>query len=176
MHQIPAVDLVRHATGECFVQHHTDRVQIAAHIDLVRPIELLGGHVGHSANQVSRGAAHARCARRRLRDGRLACFGALDESCYTEVNDLRLPLSCYQHIARLEIAMQDAAGVCMAQRFDDLHEQPHHALPADVLRTDIGHQRLTRDKLHDEVGPPQSPYRIGARVIDARNVRVFEPA
>ena len=77
---------------------------------------LLGGHVGHRADQCDRIGVRARCV----------CGGGpgLVNASQPEVQDFRVAVAAHHHVLGLDVAMDDAGGVGGGKRL---------RLPADVI-------------------------------------------
>jgi hypothetical protein len=144
----------RQAAGDQLIQHDRDRVQVRGRADR-QPLRLFGGQVLGGAHDRA-GLGHVRSAR------------AGDP----KVGHLRVITVVDDHVLGLQIAMDDAAPVGEARRFEDLDREVDRAdrierrLLADQLL-----QRPPRQVLHrDVVGAVE-----GAAVVDADDVRMLQP-
>ena len=107
-----AADRVGQAAGQQLVQDHAQRVHVAARVELERIGEhLLGAHVGERADELPDVGLQ-----RRLRV-------AVGDARHAEVEDLRLPGFVDQDVARLQVAVDDAALVRVVDRVADLRHQ-----------------------------------------------------
>src|SRR4051794_24578497 len=102
---------MRWNTGEKFVQHAAEAVDVAAPVDIVRSRRLLRAHVQWRAED--------RVGRRDASRPDIA-----DRASQAEIAEDRVTFF-EQHIPRLDVAMDDASRVCVAQRAchvaNDLH-------------------------------------------------------
>ena len=92
--------VVRQHAGEHLVHRHAERVDVGGEDGLA--MELLGRHVGRAAD-------HGGAVRRDL-----------DEARRAEVGDLQEPALGDQHVARPQVAMDDALLVRVIERVADL--------------------------------------------------------
>ena len=143
------------------VKHRAEAVEIAALVE--RPSEvLLGRHVvrraGTIGDQGRRGANLGGAADARERTGQ------------SEVHDLHRPVGGDEDVAGLEVAVEDALGVRVADRRRDLDAEPAHLLERQRAVAEPVQQRLPLDVLHDETGPVL----VVDDVVDLRDVRVIE--
>jgi hypothetical protein len=81
-----------------------------------------------------------------------------------------LPVAGDQHVARLEVAVDDAALMRVLDAFADRLEEPDALLERQLVAIAIRRQRLPFDQLHYEVG--LAPLRL-ARVEDLGDRRVI---
>ena len=85
-------------SAEQLEQEHAERIHVAARVQLIHPATgLLGAHVRERADDLS----SFRVAGREI-------HVRVGGPCHTEVDDLGLAVCIHQHVARLEIAMNDA--------------------------------------------------------------------
>ena len=107
-----ALSLVRQAPGQQLVQDHAQRVHVAARVELQRiGQDLFGAHVGQRADQLAELGLPRRVG------------VAVGETRDAEVEDLRLTRLVDQDVARLEVAMDDAALVGVLHGVADLRHQ-----------------------------------------------------
>ena len=90
-----------HFTGDHLVHHQTERIEIAAVVEL-RPLHLLGRHVTRRSHQLARVRQSGRRRFQRLRQA--------------EVGDVRVAVLVEQHVLRLQVAMEDAFRMGRFQR------------------------------------------------------------
>ena len=75
-----------------------------------------------------------------------------------------------KNVCRLDIAMDDAAGVCRVERIGDLDAEREQLLNGHGVATDFLLQRYAIEELHGDEGPPV----VLAYVIDGADIRMIE--
>src|SRR5262249_47465949 len=116
---------------------------------------LLGSDVVHRPDDVAAAAHHFE---------HLELTG---HKCESEVEEFAFLLRCHHNVAGLDVAMDQAAFMSMAQGGRDLREEPSGLLPRD--RTSAFHQlrqTLTRDVFQREV----VDFSVNANLIDVSDV------
>ncbi len=154
--------LERQPAGQHLVEHHAQREQVRARIG-GPPERLLRRHVGHRAEH--------RPGHRVVGDGdgdiRRSVLPRLHELRQAEVEHFHLAARVDDDVGALDVAMNDAAAVCLDQRVPDLPRDVHRV--ADRQRPAGGARRehVAFDVLHDEeVGAL-----VFADVVDRGDVR-----
>ena len=142
----------RQPAGDQLVEHHAQRVEIGAAVDLA-PQRLLGGEVGGGADDRALGG-----------DARVS--GDRDPE-VGELGDRAIGTARQQDVLGLEVAMHHVVGVGVLQRLAQL--------AAD--RRDLGQRQRAgaaqagaRDQLHDD----ERRARLLTGVVDAHDVRMVE--
>ena len=140
MHRMSG-NVVRHVIGQKFVEHHAEGVDVTSDIDVVGVCEaLLRRHVLKRSNQFP-----DICLERM--DGNVAISGSGN----TEIDDLRVPLTCHQYVSRLQIAMNDAFLMSMMCSVADLSEKFEFLLQSQLLVSAVLSDGLCPDeKFHGE--------------------------
>ena len=95
------LQLVRSRTGEQLIEQHTQRVDIAAHIDRIAPQQLGAGVVGREGPTVETGELPRR---------RIGLF-ARQQFRHSKVQQPHLPRVGHQYVGGLQIPMDDAFAV-----------------------------------------------------------------
>ena len=126
----------RRLAGQQFIKHRAQAIDIRARRQTAATFRLLGRDVG-----------------RRSEDGECASDPgvALDQLGETEVTEQRLAASIEQHVARLDVAMQDAALMRVMHRARELHHEfsgVANSGPPELL--DSIRQRAALRQLHAE--------------------------
>lgn len=113
--QREAIELERRAAREQLAQDATERVDVAAHVDLVRSAgDVLRAHVGERAEDL----AGARLGEAEVEPRRIERAGQ------AEVDHFDATLGIDQHVARLQVAVQHAALMAVVHRVADFREEP----------------------------------------------------
>ncbi|MEJ7732564.1 MAG: hypothetical protein WKG00_25585 [Polyangiaceae bacterium] len=152
----------RRAPGEAAVEDAAQGEDVGAHVDLRFTARLLRGHEARRAHE------HPRP--RQAAVARLAA----DEAGDAEVQDLRATdvRLDQHHVARLEIAVDDAALVQHLQRLGDALRQAHALADAHPATRQPRAQRLALQPLHGQPGQALVGEPVGHVADDAR---VAEP-
>ncbi len=138
---------------EHFVQHHAGGVDVRAGINAVAS-RLLGGNVVYRAQGLLR--------------QRLSRVGKTRDA---KVGDLHAAVTQHHDVLRLDVAVDDAAAVGVAQSAHDLRDEVqrfapvHAAAPLHVLL-----ERDAVDQLHDDV----LKVGVGGDIVDRDDIRVAE--
>src|SRR5258706_7777785 len=131
--------LVRHTAGEQFVQNQAQGIHVAARIELCRiRSDLLGTHVRQGPDEFSKV--------RSAGDLRIAIGDARD----AEIQNFRLPGFIDQDVARLQIAMNNAAVVSLLRGLADLDDQIQALRRRQAVSGGILEQRVAMDSVHGE--------------------------
>ena len=142
--------------GEQFVEHDAQRIHVGPHVQLIRiGVELFRAHVLKRADEL----AHV---------GVQACQGhvGVGASCDPEIDHLGLAAGIDEHVARLQITMDDASLVTVGHRQTDLPKEIQSLVRGELVRLRIGHDRCgMRDELHHEIG-----FLPACRIVDADGV------
>ena len=134
----------RLAARQHFIQHTTERENIAALIGGVSP-RLLGRHVaGRAENDARIGSERTKCRRIRVRRRR-RLFHSLGQA---EIENFDLSFRSDLDVGRLQIAMNDAFFVCSFQCISNLMSNPESFFRRNRPTLDPLRQRVTLDKLH----------------------------
>jgi hypothetical protein len=131
-------------TGQRLECQDTERPEIAPRIDDA-PASLLGAHVRRRTNDEPRRG-------RVRREARAGLFGDTEVE---DLDDLVFPDLRDEHVARLEIAMDDSRTVREREAFGDLvhdHGELCNRQAADADQTIA--ETFTVEQLHDHVGRP----------------------
>jgi hypothetical protein len=120
--------------------------------------QLLGAHVGQRAYELSELGVH--------RPMRVV----VDDAREPEVQHLRTPVAIDNDVARLEIAMNDAALMGVMNRVAHLGDELESSSDGQVSRRRMLQQRLALDELHREVGLRAEPAVVGAGEVDLSDV------
>ena len=170
--EIHSVEVVRQSPGQEPVQDDAERIDVGADVGLVlSAADLVGAHVGKGPLD----AADLRDRARRVRLG-------IGDPGQPEIEDLDVGLGAVrvledEDVRRLQIPVDDAALVGVSHGGADLPEQGEPAahlgprIRGTVL-VQVGGERPARHQLHGE--EVLSLVR-GARLVDRRDARVFEP-
>ncbi len=142
---------------EHLVQHAADRVEIAPSVQLPGGGGLLRAHVGGSAEGEPR-------------LGQAVLAGSRDGARHPEVGHDRF-LSLQQDVFRLDVAVDDAVRMGVAQGAQHLGGDPHG--PVERKRALARHPLPKGLALHVGHGIPQ-PTRRFARVVHGENVRMLQ--
>ena len=154
--------LARGLLREQFIQHSTERENIAPHIHaLVVAAALLRTHIDERAKNFTRLGCRALHARMR---------SALDQSREPEVDDLQLRRRRHQDVGGLQVAMQHALRVRRSNRHTCISKQSNTAAKRQLARV-LGETSRTRHKLR--CNPRRCSRRICSRCIDRSNMRMI---
>ena len=176
-----AADVVGQRAAEELVQDRPQRVDVAARIGQ-RAAGLLRGHVGGRAGDR---ALHGR-ARLLGADRGDRCPGVVvaDRPGEAPVHDVDLAEGAEHDVVRLEVPVDDAARVGVADRLGGLVEERDHPVEAQprLLRPAVGracgvevHQRVAEGAaLHDGHGVVGAAVLGGAALEDRHDARVLE--
>jgi len=149
-------------SGQELVEQDAQRVDVASRVDVeIVEARLLGAHVGGRAHDVphrGQSGALARTLVRRLRDPEVDDLGDRDAVLLGD-----------QHVARLDVPVDDPLLVRVLDRGTDLVEQQQAVPQREVAPVAVAGDRLSPDQLHDEVRPAACRR---PRVEDARDPRV----
>ena len=132
----------RRAPGDHLVHHDAERVDIGANVHQAA-LALLRRHVLRAAQE-----------KPGERQVLLTAFGnVLHEPEVEHLDEVRLVHVVDEvDVRRLEIAVDDARGVCLAQRAGNLPRDPHGAVLGEMARlTNRGRERLPVQVLHRDV-------------------------
>ena len=161
------------ASGDHFVQHDAERVDVAAGIDGLA-LGLLGRKVsGRTHHRTGLGEAFA---------------GVTDGSGNAEIGDLHLAVAVYEHIARFDVPMDDASPVSKIKSSGDICTYGGGPPRRQRCLADQRRQRLPVDELHDDevgvlalapvidrddvgVGEVGGGLSLSAKTLDERRVR-----
>ncbi len=136
-HEHPRIAAERKLAGEQLEEDHAEAVNIASAVGLVAfAARLLGGHVRRSAE-------HAAVDRERELAG-----VALGQA---KIHDVRLAFEIDHHVARLEIAMDDALLVGIVQGAGDLSAKLGGLARGEALGREPVSERDAADKVADDV-------------------------
>src|SRR6266567_3679909 len=129
--------LVGHTTGEQFVQDQAQGIYVAARIELcrIRP-DLLGTHVRQCPDKFSK-----------VRSAGDLCI-AIGDARDAKIQDFRLPCFIDQDVARLQIAMNNAAVVSMLRCLADPDDQIQALRHRQAMSGGVFEQSVAMDSLH----------------------------
>ncbi len=145
-----------HLAGQALVQHEAERVEVGPTVER-EPEHLLRRQV--------LGRAHHHVL------GREVLVASLDRLGDAEVRQLDPALRRHQHVARLDVAVDEAGLVGVRQRGGHRPSDDERLVDAQATRlVEQRPQRPPRHELHDDGGPPG----LLDRVVDADDVRVVE--
>src|SRR5581483_449374 len=137
------------------VQHSTEAEQIAARIEFFAA-GLLGGHVGHgSDSRPGTGQVRTHC-------GHGGCSYTLDRKLLlrqlgqAEVEQLYLATTADEHVPRLDVAMDDAAGVGGIERVGNLDGDAQQLIQLHGAAGDSVVERVPFQQLHGDEMPAVS--------------------
>ena len=150
----------RRPPGEQLVGHHGERVLIDTSVDRVAAYQFRR-HVCRRADACS--------GLRQRFAGATRSSIRLQQVRQTEVNDDRRAIFGQEDVARLHVAVNDAAAVREVERGGDGAEQPHHLVQR--LRQGKPLQRTAGDVAVDD----ERLLALFAEVEDRQDVGVFEP-
>ena len=158
-HVLPQlVDGERRLADEELVEHHTEGVDVRAHVDVRAPGGLLGAHVDRGADdlpQLGEEGAGAELGAGGLRDA--------------EVDDLRQGAALDlldEDVVGLQVPVDDAALVRVVHRPAELEEHLEALADRQAAAVAEGGDRLARRQVHHEVGAASLR---GARVQNPRD-------
>jgi hypothetical protein len=158
--------IVRQTPRQQFVEQHAERIDIGANVNLAASeVRLLGTHVTRRAEA----AAPKRHRFARSRVAKAAIAQGLGDAKVDDLRHRRAIDGCDQHVARLQVAVNDSPLVRVVHAAADLDEQPQAAgqwHPASIAER---HQRSAADELHRE---EWQPLRSGPGVVDLRDIRM----
>ena len=157
--------VIGHASGQQFVEHHADGVDIASRVDRRRIAEdLLRAHVGERAHQLS----FTRVQRvRRL---------SLEQAGDAEVEHFRLARAIDEDVARLDVAVDDAAIVRVLDGVADSRDELEPRRDIERVRRDVLAQWRALDELHGEVRLRCLADLRGPGLVDLRDAGMLQPA
>ena len=124
----------RPCSGCHLVQHHTERKQIRAGIQVFSR-RLLGRHVGNRPNRAA-GTGEHRFGRHVSSGCRFRLRGVRRQLGQTEVQNLGLPTRRHENVCRLDVAMNDALGMRGVQRIGNLNRDLEQFLGLQPFRGD----------------------------------------
>jgi hypothetical protein len=153
--------------GEQHIQEDTERVDVGSGRHLAAG-ELLGG--GVLRRQRLSHFAGERTAVGRAR--RIPLGIRVDQLRNPEVEQLDVTVDADQHVARLDVAMDDQVGVRVSDGLEHVEEQAQPRLDAQRARVAILVDGLAVDVLENEIGLPGLR---DARVDQMRDAWVSEP-
>ena len=134
----------RQLADEQFVEHHAEREDVCARVDVgVAAIRLLGGHVFGRAD-------HLACFREQRGFDELLAE-RLGEAEVDDLDARRRGVAADEHVGRLEVAVHDALVVRVLHCVADLSHQRKARFEAQCMRFAERRQRPAFDELHDEV-------------------------
>src|SRR4030095_15331983 len=90
----------------------------------------------------------------------------VDDAGEPEVQHLRTPVAIDNDVARLEVAMNDAALMGVMNRVAHLGDELESSSDGHVSRRRMLQQRFALDELHREVGLRAEPAVVGAGEVD----------
>ena len=134
----------RPLTRHCFVQHNTEREDVAARVEAL-PRRLLGRHVGDGAED---DALPRTVLDRAAGDVGVRGFGQLRQA---EVRQLGVAILRHQDVGGLDVAVQDAGGVGGGQAIRDAGQQLHDLPPRALLAVRPVLERAAIDELGHQV-------------------------
>lgn len=154
-----ARNIVRQPATEQLIQHHTERIDVAAHVELERiGPALLGAHVLERADQLAG-----------LRSQRGQGDVGVGRAGHAEIDDLHAAAGVDQDVPRLQVAVDHAALMAVLNRLADLLEQPKcsmhdlrrsfctnlsRAIPMHVVQELAGHSDIrTTRRFYVQVEP-----------------------
>ena len=160
-----AVEVVGQSSGQQLVAQHAERVDVGTHVDRVaRAADLLGTGVGDRADVLS-------LARQGLRSQSLGVRQASD----AEVEHLGRAALLDQHVAGLQVAVDDALAVCVLDGLADSDQEAQASVDVELLLLGPGRDRRAGDELHGEEGQ-LAPGRLGGPgLVDARDAGMRQP-
>ena len=129
-----------------FVQHHAQGINVGAGVDVRGALGLLGAHVFGRADQAAMLGEEGFLGEARV--------GGLGDA---KVDDLDAGLAVYftdEHVAGLDVAVDDALRVGVLHGGADLGEQFEPLAQTDVAFVAIAHDWLALDQFHHEERPP----------------------
>ncbi len=153
------VQPVRPHVGEQFVEHDTERVDIARRADRLAEDLLRAG--------VLRREGAAGFAGEFGLDGRAGVQQLGD----AEVQQAHLARGGDEDVGRLQVAVHDEVGVCMRDGAGDLQEEPEPLSHRQITRAAVGVDPLAPDILQRQ---PGLAFGRDAGVVQARDVRVLQ--
>ena len=163
----PLRDVVGRLSGEQFVEHHTEGIDIGPHVDLIHlAVELLRAHVLQRADELAHVGEHRR-----------ASHVGVGATGHAEVDHLRMPCGVDENIAGLEIAMDHALLMAVADCLAGLTKESDAVAHAEPARRGELRDRLSfLDIFHHEVGHGSAGKRLHPDGIDAGDPGVCQPA
>ena len=160
-----ACDVVRQVTGEQFVEDDTQRVDVAADVEVKRIREdLLRTHIRERSDE--------------LADVGLPCRMrvAVGDPGNAKIQNLRLPALVHEDVARFQIAMNDAALVRVVNGVADLDHQLQPLPNGQMPGRGVCEERLAANEFHGKVRLWAEPPIGGGGFVDLRDPGVLEPA
>ena len=153
------VDGVRVSASQCLVEDDAERVDVRPRVHLVGvPAGLLGGHVGVRPVDAAGDGDHR--------------FGGLGQRLgQAEVEHAGVAVHVHEDVARLEVAVDDAALVGVVHRLANRGEQGQHRPQAQAVLAHVLRDRDAADVIHYAEGVP---VRRRAAVEDRDHVGVLE--
>jgi hypothetical protein len=143
------------AAGQHFEEHPAEGVEVGRRLSALGVAKLLGRGIG----------------RREAADERALAGGVgLGESRQAEVGDLGLALPVEQDVLRLEVAVDDALGVNVGERFAELPGDTHRIFRRQRLASELLAERGAGDQLDGQPGQPL----VEAGVDQADDPRVHQ--
>ena len=158
-------DGVWQTSRQQFVKNHSQRIDIAARVEIERIGQrLLGTHVCQGPDQLPDVGLQRRP---RVTVGR---------SRDTEIQNLGLAGIIDQDVARFEIAVNQAALMRVVYRVADLHHDLQTLTDVQVVRFGIIPRRFAADEFHCEVGLRAKAGVHGTGFVDLSDAGMLQPA
>jgi hypothetical protein len=158
-----------HASGGHLVEHHAEREEVGAHIELFGA-RLFRRHVGDGAH----GGAHDAREDGGLERGRVVGAGppqrTFGELRQTEVEHLGLPALGQEDVGGLDVAVQDVFAVRRVERIGDLRRHVEQRLGIERSLDETPVERLALEQFHGQVAAAV----LVVEPVDGADVGVIE--
>ena len=161
-------EIVGRRAGEQLAQDAAERVDVAARVDVERLArDVLGAHVRERSQDLA-GACLDEAEREGLR---------VERTREPEVDDLEPPFRVDEHVAGLQVAVDDALLMAVVHGLAHAEEELEPLVLVEAREVGVLDQAVgALDVLHDEVGHGAVAVHVGSGVVDLGDAGVAELA